>query len=291
MQIFFQNVIGGIEAGSLYALAALGLVLIYRTAKMSNFAQGTIGMFNAYIAYFILAKTGLPLPAVAVLTVLAAFVVGAVIELVIMRKASSSITMGKPILTLGLIIIFQGLAPMIFGPIPFQFPRFIQTPAMDIGGVKMLPNTLFVIAVTVVLVGVLFYILQNTKWGLAVRVTAANETTARLMGVPTRMVSLGAWAIATALGALSAIMVAPLTSVTVSMMETIHLNSFIAAILGGFSTFHGPVVGAFILGIANNLISYYISSKWVVAILYSCILAFTIFKPQGLFGKRYVKKV
>lgn len=291
MQIFFQNVIGGIEAGSLYALAALGLVLIYRTARMSNFAQGTIGMFNAYIAYSILARTGLPLPVVAILTVLAAFLVGAIIELVIMRRASSAIAMGKPILTLGLIIIFQGLAPMIFGPIPFQFPRFIQSPALDIGGVKMLPNTLLIISVTLVLVGLLFYFLQNTKWGLAVRVTAANETTARLMGVPTRLVSLGAWAVATALGALAAIMVAPLTGVTVTMMETIHLNSFIAAILGGFSTFHGPVVGAFILGIANNLISYYLSSQWVVAILYTCILAFTIFKPQGLFGRRYVKKV
>lgn len=291
MQIFFQNVIGGIEAGSMYALAALGLVLIYRTAKMSNFAQGTIGMFNAYIAYFVLTRTNLPLPVVAILSVMAAFVVGALIELVIMRRASNSIPMGKPIMTLGLIIIFQGLAPMIFGPVPFQFPRFIQKPALDIAGVRMLPNTLVIISVTIVLVAILFYVLQNTKWGLAVRVTAANETTARLMGVPTRAVSLGAWGVATALGALSAIMVAPLTSVTVTMMETIHLNSFIAAILGGFSTFHGPVVGAFILGIANNLISYYISSKWVVAILYTCILAFTIFKPQGLFGKAYVKKV
>ncbi|KAF0197031.1 MAG: Inner-membrane translocator [Bacillota bacterium] len=291
MQIFFQNVIGGIEAGSMYALAALGLVLIYRTAKMSNFAQGTIGMFNAYIAYFVLARTNLPLPAVAILSVIVAFVVGALIELVIMRRASSTIPMGKPIMTLGLIIIFQGLAPMIFGPVPFQFPRFVQKPALDIAGVKMLPNTLVIISVTIILVAILFYVLQNTRLGLAVRVTAANETTARLMGVPTRAVSLGAWSVATALGALSAIMVAPLTSVTVTMMETIHLNSFIAAILGGFSTFHGPVVGAFILGVANNIISYYISSKWVVAILYTCILAFTIFKPQGLFGKAFVKKV
>jgi branched-chain amino acid transport system permease protein len=291
MQIFFQNVIGGIEAGSLYALAALGLVLIYRTARMTNFAQGTIGMFNAYIAYFYLQSTGLPLPLVALASVMTAFVVGGLIELIIMRNASKSIALGKPIITLGLIIIFQGLAPMIFGPVPFQFPRFVQKPALDVGGVKMLPNTLFVIAVTLVLVSCLFYFLQKTKWGLAVRVTAANDTTARLMGVPTGLVSLGAWAVATALGALSAIMVAPLTSVTVGMMETIHLNSFIAAILGGFSTFHGPVVGAFILGIANNLISYYLSSKWVVAILYSCILIFTLFKPQGLFGKSFVKKV
>ena len=291
MQILFQNVIGGIEAGSLYALAALGLVLIYRTARMTNFAQGTIGMFNAYIAYFYLEKTGLPLPVIALLCVLTAFAIGGLIELIIMRNASRTIALGKPIITLGLIIIFQGLAPMVFGPIPFQFPRFVQRSAVDIAGVQMLPNTLFIIAVTLVLVSALFYFLQKTKWGLAVRVTAANETTARLMGVPTGMVSLGAWSVATALGALSAIMVAPLTSVTVGMMETIHLNSFIAAILGGFSTFHGPVVGAFILGITNNLISYYISSKWVVAILYSGILVFTLFKPQGLFGKSYAKKV
>jgi branched-chain amino acid transport system permease protein len=139
--------------------------------------------------------------------------------------------------------------------------------------------------------GGLFYVLQKSKWGLAIRVTAENIQTAKLMGVPTKYVSIAVWTLGTALGALAAMMVAPLTTVSVTMMADIHLKSFISAVLGGFATFYGPVVGAFIIGILNNLIGFYISSKWATAILYVFILVVLIFKPTGIFGKKHIKKV
>lgn len=291
MTIFLQNLAGGIETGSMYALASMGLVLIYQTSKITNFAQGTLGMFNTFICVTIMNKLGLPLW-LSVLGALAfAMALGMFIDFAIMSRIKKLTPLGKQIITLGFIIVFTGLAPMLFGTDPITFNKFISAPAVDIGGVKILPNSMLTIGIAVTVMLGLFYFLKKTKWGLAVRVTASNPETARLMGVPTKLVTMGAWGVATCLGCLAAIMVAPLTNVTVTMMNGIHINSFIAAVLGGFGTFHGPVVGAFILAIANNLIAYYVSSKWSLAILYGFILVFIIIKPNGLFGKKTIQKV
>ena len=288
---FFQQVVGGIETGSMYALAAMGLVLIYQTSKIINFAQGTLGMFNAYICTAFIIQLGFPLYIAVPSAMVFAMVLGALIDRVLMNGRKHITALSREMISLALIIIFQGLAPMLFGANETSFSKFISASAVDIGGVKVLPNSFLIIGITFVIMVALFLILDKTKLGLAVRATAANPTTARLMGVPTKMVTMGAWAVATALGCLAAIMVAPLKNVTVSMMDSIHLNSFIAAVLGGFSTFYGPVVAAFIIGIANNLFGYYISTKWALPFLYALILLFIVLRPNGLFGKKIVKKV
>lgn len=288
---FFQQVVGGIETGSMYALAAMGLVLIYQTSKIINFAQGTLGMFNAYICTAFIIQLGFPLYIAVPAAMVFAMVLGALIDRVLMNGRKHITALSREMISLALIIIFQGLAPMLFGANETSFSKFISASAVDIGGVKVLPNSFLVIGITFAIMVALFLILDKTKLGLAVRATAANPTTARLMGVPTKMVTMGAWAVATALGCLAAVMVAPLKNVTVSMMDSIHLNSFIAAVLGGFSTFYGPVVAAFIIGIANNLFGYYISTKWALPFLYALILLFIVLRPNGLFGKKIVKKV
>ena len=288
---FFQQVVGGIETGSMYALAAMGLVLIYQTSKIINFSQGTLGMFNAYICTGLIIDMGLPLYVAVPFAMLFPMLLGGAIDKFLMNGKKGINNLGREMMTLALIMIFQGLAPMLFGANETSFSKFISASAMDIGGVKVLPNSLLIIGITFTIMFALFFVLEKTNLGLAVRATAANPTTARLMGVPTRRVTLGAWAVATALGCLAAVMVAPLKNVTVSMMDSIHLNSFIASVLGGFSTFYGPVVAAFIIGIANNLLGYYVSSKWALPLLYALILVFIVLRPNGLFGKKAVKKV
>jgi branched-chain amino acid transport system permease protein len=139
--------------------------------------------------------------------------------------------------------------------------------------------------------GVLFYVLQKTKMGLAVRTTASNEPVARLMGVPTRRVTLAAWALAGVLGCLSGVMIAPTTTVTTSLMDAVQVNALFGCVLGGFQTFYGPVLGAYIIGIGRNFLVYYVSSIWGEQIMYLLILIFLIFRPNGLIGKKFVKKV
>ena len=115
---------------------------------------------------------------------------------------------------------------------------------------------------------ILFYILQKTKIGLAVRTTASNEFTARLMGVPTKTVTMGAWAVAGVLGVLAGVMIAPTTTVTLNLMDVVQINALIACVLGGFQTFYGPILGAYIIGVSRNLLIYYVSSVWGGQILY-----------------------
>lgn len=290
MSIFIQVLLNSLETGGIYALAALGIILIYRTSNTTNYAQGSISMFNAFVAVYILRGTGLPVYVVAVLGMLSAFLVGVLVDRIVISNAQKVNPVSKQIITLGLIMIFLGLAPMIFGTDPLQFPRFVYG-SQKIMGATISYNALVNILVGVVIMIFLFIMLQKSKWGLAVRATASNEVVARMMGIPTSLITLGSWAIAASLGTLAALMLAPTSSVNLSMMDGVQIIALLACVLGGFQTFYGPVIAAYIIGFASNFISFYISSIWSESILYLLILMAMLFKPNGLFGKKTVKKV
>lgn len=291
MDTFFQIFFSSLETGSVYALAALGIIIIYRTSRTTNFAQGSIGMFNAFAATFALIHMGLPAWAAAIVGMIAAFASGVLVDIIIIRKAKKTSPVGKQIITFGIIMLFLGIAPMIFGSTPLNFPKFIESGTVSILGASISYNALLNISVGLIIMSVLFYFLQNTKWGLAVRVTASNEQTARLMGVPTSLVTMGAWAIAAALGTLAALMLAPAITVNVSMMDNVQTNALIACVLGGFQTFYGPVLGAYIIGLFRNILIYYVSSTWGEPILFTLILLFIVIRPNGIIGKKIIKKV
>lgn len=290
MSIFIQIILNSMETGGIYALAALGIILIFRTSNTTNYAQGTISMFNAFIATYILIGTGLPAYAVAVIGMLSAFLVGVLVDRIVIARAQKVNPVAKQIITLGLIMIFLGLAPMIFGTDPLQFPRFIYG-NHTIMGATISYNAIVNIIVGIVIMGFLFLMLQKSKWGLSVRATASNDVVARMMGIPTSLITMGSWAIAAALGTLAALMLAPTSSVNLSMMDGVQIIALLACVLGGFQTFYGPVIAAYIIGFASNFISFYISSIWSDSILYLLILATMLFRPNGLFGKKIVKKV
>ncbi len=291
MSTFMQLLFSSLETGSVYALASLGIIIIFQTSRMQNFAQGSVGMLNAFVATFFLLGTGANPFLAALVGMISAFVVGSLIDLVIMRNAKSVGHLGKEIITFGLIMFFLGIAPMIFGTSPLSFPRFIKTGAVQVAGASVTHNALMNIIVGLSLMVLLFLFLQRTKWGLAVRATASSEKTAQLMGIPTKTVTMGAWAIAASLGTLAALMLAPAITVNVSMMDSVQINALVACVLGGFQTFYGPVLGAYLIGLSKNLLHYYVSSTWGEAILYLLILAFIIFRPNGLVGKKKIKKV
>lgn len=292
MASFLQLLFSGLQIGSVYALAALGIAIIYRTSRATNFAQGTIGMFNAFISTIALINFDLPPWLAAIIGMLSAFVVGVTVDLVIIRNAKKSSIVSKQIITFGIIMIFLGAAPMLFGVVPMQFPQFIGQGQITLVGTNISFNTILNIAIGLITSIGLFLFLQYTKWGLAVRVTASNENTARLMGVPTSLVTMGAWAVAAALGTLSALMFAPIAmSVNVSMMENVQIFALMAGVLGGFQTFYGPVIASYIIGISRNMLQFYFSSIWGEPLLFLLILLFIVLRPNGLIGKKIVKKV
>ncbi len=248
------------ETGSIYALAALGIIIIYRTSYTTNFAQGAVAM-------------------------------GFLIDVLILRHTKNVSPVAKQIITLGLIMIVLGLAPIFFGVDPLRLPRLIESGDLSFLGASISYNGLFNIALGLAIMLLMFYILQKTKWGLAIRTTASNEYVARLMGVPTKNVTMAAWGVAGVLGVIAGVMTAPMTSVTLNLMDEVQITALVACVLGGFQTFHGPVIGAYIMGIVRNLLLFYVSSVWGGQILYILILVFIVFRPYGLIGKKIVKKV
>jgi len=288
-----QLLLRSLETGSVYALAALGIIIVFRTSLITQFAQGSMGMFNTFLVTTLVVSFAVPLWAAMLCGAVSAVICGFLVDFFIIRRAKRVTPVGRQIITLGLIMIFLGLAPMVFGVDPLLLPRFITGGDFRIPGLgaSISHNAVLNISIGLVLMGTLFYILQKTKLGLAVRVTASNEPTARLMGVPTRTVTLLAWAVAGVLGMLSGVMIAPATTVTVTLMNIVQVNALFACVLGGFQTFYGPVIAAYIIGIGNNLLVYYVSSVWGGQIMYLLILIFLIFRPNGLVGKKYVKKV
>lgn len=291
MSTFIQILLRSLETGSVYALAALGIILIYRTSNITNFSQGVVGMFNTYVVTHIFINYNVPL-AIAILGgIVSAIVVGFLIDFFVIRHTKKVSPLAKQIITLGLIMVFTGITPILFGVDPLNLPRLIESGNVTILGANLSYNGLFNIVFGIGVMFALFYFLQNTKWGLAVRTTASNEYVARLMGVPTKKVTLGAWAVAGALGVIAGTMIAPTTTVTLNLMDVVQVSALIACVLGGFSTFYGPVVGAYIIGISRNLLIFYVDSTWGGQILYLLILLFLVVKPNGLFGKKVIKKV
>lgn len=290
MDIFFQNVMAGLETGSLYALAALGLVLIFRTSDVINFAQGEMAMFSSFVA-FKLWERNMPYPVAFVGAIIFAVLFGYLVERIFMRPAKKASLVSKMIITLGLVMIINGTASSLFGIDTYYFQKAIEVDNLMLGGVVIQPNSLFIITLTLLIMSVLFYVMQKTMAGISIRATAQNETTARLMGIPVSKVYSLSWILATVLGAVAGVLIAPTTDVSTTMMMEVHLKSFIAAVLGGFGSFVGPVVGGFIIGILDNLVGYYISLTWKTVIVFGLLVLTLIVKPTGIFGKIHRKKV
>ncbi|MBQ9032314.1 MAG: branched-chain amino acid ABC transporter permease [Parasporobacterium sp.] len=289
--MLLQIILRSLETGGIYALASLGIIIIFRTSRISHFAQGAMGMFNTYVAAVLVDRMGLPLGIGVIVAVCLAVFIGFLVDFLVIRRAKNAIPVTKQILTLGLVTIFVGLAPMVCGVDPLSLPKFIPTGNISVAGASLSYNGLLNILIGIIIMLVLFYTLLKTKLGIAIRTTASNEPVARLMGVPTRNVTLFAWAVAAVLGCLAGIMQAPSTSVTTGVLDTVQINALIACVLGGFQTFYGPVIGSYIIALSSNLLNYYVSSVWGNQLVYLCILIFVVFRPQGIVGKKVVKKV
>lgn len=289
MVTFFQVLIAGLETGSLYALSAMGLILVFRTSQLLNFAHSDTAMFCTFVSLAVMTATGSY--ALAFLAgVLTGLVLGFVIDM-ITRIAGKINPTSKMIVTLGLAMILGGLGSSLFGLDNHYFPKAIMRENFNIGGVIIQPNALFIMAVSVGIMLVLLYVIGRTKLGVAIRATAQSERTARLMGVPVDRIYSFSWLTASALAAITGILVAPVTNVSISMMGEVHMKAFTAAVLGGFGSFAGPVIGGLLVGVLDNMVGLYISLRWKTTIVYAFLILILIIKPSGLFGRRKGRRV
>lgn len=293
MGSFLQILLNNLHLIGIIALSTLGLTLTYKTANTTNFAQSITSTMGAFVAAYIYMKIFDNAWGATICGIAVCFLIGFVLDTVFVRRVSGK-GAGRVMITLGLIILFNAFIPMIFGMIPYEFSRFFNgTLSFTFAGydLTVTKNGLFIFCASFLVVGILFSALSFTKWGLGVRATAANMQVASLMGINTNRITAMSWAISGACGGLAAIFYASQTTkVGVDMLVTVQSNSLMALVLGGYSTFYGPLLGAIIISVANIVFAMY-SGLWSNSMLYIAILLVILVRPEGLFSKTIAKKV
>ena len=289
MHEFLQQVFSGLAAGAIYASVALALVMIYRSTDLVNFAQGEMAMFSTYIAWT-LVNAGLPFWVAFVITLVVSFVGGMVIERVVIRPVENAPVLAAVVVTIGLLLIFNSLAGWIYSYTVQDFPS--PFPDRPLLGALITTRDLGVIAVTLIMLVLLFVFFRFTSTGLAMRAAAQNPVSARLCGIRVgRMLAIG-WGLAAAIGATAGIMVAPVLFLDPNMMGGVLLYAFAGALLGGISSPVGAVIGGLIVGVTENLVgTYLIASQLKLTVALALIILVLVFRPNGLFGTAIVRRV
>jgi len=293
VQEFFQLVVGGIATGGIFASLALALVLIYNAMGLVNFAQGEMAMFATFIA-FTLINRGMTYWIAFPVTLVLAFAGGIVVQRVVIRPVERAPILTLVIITLGLATLINGLAGFLFGYVPRSFPSPFSAQTVDVLGVFISYRDIGVIAVSGVVLLLMYLLLQKTTVGLTLRAAAHHPEASRLLGVQVSwMLALG-WGLASAVGAVSGIMVAPILFLEPNIMQTIIIYAFAAAVLGGIESPLGAVVGGLLVGVTINLAGAYVpgvGGDLQLAVGLAIIIVVLILKPNGLFGHAAVRRV
>jgi branched-chain amino acid transport system permease protein len=285
-----QAVVSGLEAGVLYALPALAFILIYRASDVMNFAQGEMAMFSTFVALAIL-NQGMPLP-VAFLGALAFGAgLGMATERFFLRPIDHAPHFSKVILTLGIDIALLATAGLVFGYDTYPFPSPVRGQPIRVAGIVFGPSTLLTLGVAIAVMAGLYFFFKYTMAGIAMRAIAENATTAQLMGVNIGSILSLTWAVSCMIGAVAGLLIAPKNFVNVQFMFDYLVKAFAAAVLGGFTSMPGVVVGGLLVGVLENLVGLYIAVEWKTAFAFSLIVVMLAVKPTGLMGAPILKKV
>ena len=289
--MFGQQVVSGLSAGCLYALAALGLVLIYRTMDIVNFAHGEMAMVSTFMAHTLLVRLGLSYIPAALGAIIFAFIFGMAVERIFLRPIQGGPLISLMIMTLGLFMVFNGAAGWVWGFDPVSFPRAVSGRPIWLGDLIITRDSILVLAVTIAMALALYVVLRFTMAGIAISATSQNSRAARLMGVPVPKVYALTWGISAVLGAVAGILIAPTTFLSPSMMAEVQIKAFTAAVLGGFSSLPGAVVGGLLLGVLENLVAGYISTELKSTFAFALIVVVLFIRPSGLLGTPPKRKV
>ena len=293
MQEFTQLVVNGLANGGIFASLALALVLIYNAMGLINFAQGEMAMFATFIA-FTLIDHGFSYWIAFPVTLGIAFVAGVLIERIVIRPVERAPVLTLVIVTLGLATLINGMAGFLFGYVPHAFLSPFSFQTVSIVGAYFSYQDVSVIVVCAIVLAGIYLLLQRTTLGLTMRAAAHHPEASRLLGVRVSwMLALG-WGLASAVGAVSGIMVAPVLLVEPNMMQTVIIYAFAAAVLGGIESPLGAVVGGLIVGVTVNLAGRYVphvGGDLQLAVALAIIIAVLVIKPNGLFGRPSVRNV
>ena len=293
MTDFLEQVVAGIAAGGIYASLALALVLIYQAMGLINFAQGEFAMFSAFICFTLLEVAQLPYALAFAISILVAFVGAFAVERIVVRPFERGSPLVVLIVTLALFEIVNSVAGFIWGYQPRSFPSPFPARPIALGSVLISIQDLGIIGTALVILGLLYLLFNHTKLGLAMRAAALYPEVSALLGVRTGlMLGLG-WGLASAVGAVSGILVAPVVLLEPNMMQGVIIYAFAAAVLGGIDSPLGAVVGGLALGVALALIGAYLPTLADLRLALSLLLivVLLVVRPTGLFGHHRAQRV
>jgi len=289
MDAFLHQVLAGLATGGIYASLALALVMIYQATHLVNFAQGELAMFATYIAWSLI-NAGVPYWPAFFLTVIFAFVLGVVIERVIIRPVEKAPVLVVVVVFIALLVILNSVAGWIYSYTIKTFPS--PFPAEPVFGKYMSAHEAGAIGVTLVVLLLLYAFFRFTPLGLAMRAAAQNPESARLVGIRVGwMLALG-WGLAAAIGGVAGMMVAPIVYLDPNMMGGVLLYAFAAALVGGIDNPGGAVLGGFMVGVLENVLgAFVIGNELKLAVALVLIIGVLVVKPSGFFGKVFVTRV
>lgn len=286
-----QFLLTGVTLGSTYALVALGFAIIYNASEVVNLAQGEFVMLGAMGAIALAAGGGLPLPAAILGAVLLTLVVGLMLQRFAIAPARGITVVGAIIITIGASIFLRGSALLLWGKDIQALPAFSGETPIRLGGVTLLPQNLWVMGGTAVLVLGVHLFFNHTLLGKAILACSCNRTAAQLVGINVGRMLLVAYGLSALLGAMAGVLVAPITYTSYDAGVMLGLKGFAAAILGGLGNPMGAVAGGLVLGLVESLAAGLISSGYKDAIAFVILLLVLFLRPGGIFGRASAERV
>lgn len=290
LEQLFQFLVTGITVGSLYALVGLGFALIYNASDVVNFAQGEFVMLGAMIAIALL-DAGMPLLLAALAATVLTVMAGLLLERFAIEPAKGASVVTTIIITIGAAIFLRGVALLLWGKDFHSLPPFSGDAPIQFGGATVLPQSLWVLGVTVLLVALVRAFFNRTLLGKALLACSFNRVAAQAVGINVRVMLRLAYGLSAGLGALAGILIAPITFSSYEAGVMLGLKGFSAAIIGGIGNPMGAVAGGLLLGALESLGAGLISSGYKDAIAFLFVLMVLFFKPTGLFGHQLVERV
>ena len=290
--LFVQLVIGGIAQGCIYGLIALGFVLIYKATETVSFAQGELMMLGAFAGLVGMSLLGFPYWLAVISAIVAMAALGLVLERAIVRPILGQPAFTVVMLTIGIGYVARGAITMLPGigtdtqalPVPYKDEIW------NAGGVVLNVEHMAVIAGTAVLCALLFALFRYSKLGIAMQAASQNQLAAYYMGIPVKRLNGIAWGLAAAVAAVAGLLLAPITFVHANM-GFIGLKAFPAAVVGGFGSLPGAIVGGLVIGIVESLSGFYLPDGFKDTAAYVVVLIMLMVRPNGLFGEKLRKKV
>lgn len=289
MQDFLQFTLTGITIGSIYAIVALGFVTIYSVTKVINLAQGEFVMLGG-LTMFSLVSVGVPYWLSFIATILFVTLIGWLMEFLLIRRAKGADAISLIILTIGTSIFIRGVSSMVWGKDQHTVAPFTDNTPVTIGGASITPQSIWVVLIMLLVVGLMYMFIDKTMLGKAFQASSVNPMAARLMGISPKRMSSFSFVLSAALGAIAGLAIAPIIFPAYDMGAMLGIKGFSAAILGGLGSAPGAVIGGLLIGLFESMGSGYVSSGMKDIITFSIFLLILIIRPNGILGEKTIGK-